>query len=211
LVGQCVRLRRLLPFSVAGAALGAMLVLVLSPKVFQAVVPFLILIGVALVYLGPRLQARLRTQKAAEAAALLAPGPAGVSGPLTDSAREHHSWILRAGVFATGVYGGYFGAGQGVIMMGVLGSLVDDELPRLNATKNVLAGFQNGTAALLFLVRGQFFHGSVPLAAAAIIGVSSIVGGQIGARVTRFIKPQVLRALIIIVGTAVAVRLLMSL
>ena len=197
LAGQRDRMRRLVPFSIAGALLGASLVLVLSPKVFQRVVPFLVLIGVVLVAVQPKLQARLRARKA------------GATTP-NDGEREHHGWGLRAGVFATGIYGGYFGAGQGVILMGVLGSMVDDALPRLNATKNVLAGCANGAAALVFIGRGVFFGGSVPWAAAGIVAASSIVGGQLGARVSRRIKPNFLRALIIVVGLTVATRMLLA-
>jgi uncharacterized protein len=195
LVGQTSRLRRLVPFSVAGSALGASLVLLLSPKVFQRVVPFLVLVGVVLVAVQPKLQARLRARR---------------TGHEASSEREHHSVGLRAAVFATGMYGGYFGAGQGVILMGVLGSMIDDALPRLNATKNVLAGFANGTAASIFIVRGLGFRGSVPWAAAAIVAGSSIVGGQLGARVSRRIPANILRALIIIVGVTVAVRMILA-
>ena len=197
LAGQRLRLRKLAPFSILGALLGASLVLVLSPKVFQRVVPFLVLVGVVLVAVQPKLQARLRARKAG-----LVVDP--------DDSHEHHSWGLRAGVFVTGVYGGYFGAGQGVILMGVLGSMVDDALPRLNATKNVLAGCANGSAALLFMVRGVFFGGSVPWAAASIVAASSIVGGQLGARVSRRIKPNFLRGLIIVIGLCVAGRMLLA-
>lgn len=197
LVGQRERLRKLAPFSILGALLGASLVLLLSPKVFQRVVPFLVLVGVVLVVVQPKLQARLRAKKAGLVAE-------------TGHIGEHHGWGLRAGVFATGIYGGYFGAGQGVILMGVLGSMVDDALPRLNATKNVLAGFANGTAALLFIMRGVFFGGSVPWAAAGIVAGSSIVGGQLGARVSRRIKPNFLRALIVVVGLSVAAKMLLA-
>ena len=194
LVDQTRRVKRLVPFSVAGAALGASLVLLLSPKVFQRVVPFLVLVGVVLVAVQPQLQGRLRARRAK-------------AGP-NETGEEHHGLGLRAAVFATGIYGGYFGAGQGVILMGVLGSMVDDALPRLNATKNVLAGFANGTAATIFIVRGAGFGGSVPWAAAGIVAVSSILGGQLGARVSRRIPANILRALIIVVGLAVSIRMI---
>lgn len=196
LKGQQVRLRRLLPFSVTGAVCGALLVLVLSPKVFARVVPFLILLGVLLVVIQPRMQARLRARRAAVEA----------SGASTD--REIHSPFLNGAIFLVGMYGGYFGAGQGVIMMGVLGSLLDDSLPRLNASKNVLAGAQNGSAAVVFAGYALFRGGNVPWLAAAIIAVASIVGGQVGARVSRHIKPTVLRAVIVVVGLGAAGRLL---
>ncbi len=198
LVGQQVRLRRLLPFSVTGAVCGALLVLVLNPKVFARVVPFLILLGVVLVVVQPRLQARLRARRAGTEAA--SPGRAVT--------REIHSPVLQAATFLVGMYGGYFGAGQGVIMMGVLGSLLDDSLPRLNAAKNVLAGAQNGSAAVVFAGYALFRGGNVPWLAALIIAVASILGGQLGARVSRHIKPIVLRMTIVVVGLAAAGRLL---
>ena len=196
LTGQSRRVRRLVPFSIAGAALGASLVLVLSPKVFQRVVPFLVLIGVALVAVQPKLQARLRARRGTRTS--------------TDPGEERHGIGLRAAVFATGVYGGYFGAGQGVILMGVLGSMIDDALPRLNATKNVLAGFANGTAATIFILRGAGFGGSVPWAAAGIVATSSVIGGQLGARVSRYIPATMLRVLIIVVGLAVSIRMILA-
>ncbi len=196
LVGQSRRVKRLAPFSIAGAGLGASLVLLLSPKVFQRVVPFLVLVGVVLVAVQPKLQARLRARRA--------------TADLPLSGDEHHGLALRAAVFATGVYGGYFGAGQGVILMGVLGSMIDDALPRLNATKNVLAGFANGTAATIFIVRGAGFGGSVPWAAAGIVAASSILGGQLGARVSRRIPARMLRALIIMVGLTVSIRMILA-
>jgi uncharacterized protein len=200
LTGQGQRIKRLAPFSVAGAALGAGLLLALPSKVFANVVPFLVLLGVALVILQPRSQARLRAKRAALAS----------TGTISPDARETHSMLMRLGVFATGVYGGYFGAGQGVILMGVLGSTVDDELPRLNGTKNVLAGCANATASLFFIVRSVGFGKSIPWAAAGIIAASSILGGQVGARAARRIPANVLRALIVVVGTAVAAKMLLG-
>lgn len=200
LAGQTDRLRRLIPFSMGGSVLGASLVLILKPTVFKRVVPFLVLLGVVLVIVGPMLQKRLRAKKAAAAL-----DPNHVA-PI----REHHSAALRGAVFATGIYGGYFGAGQGVILMGVLGSMVDDSLPRLNATKNVLACFANGTAAALFIVRGLFFGGTVPWAAAGIVTIASIAGGQLGAKLSRKIPGNLLRALIVVVGLTVAIRMIVA-
>ena len=196
LIGQQARLRRLLPFSITGAVCGALLVLLLNPKVFAKVVPFLILLGVLLVVIQPRMQARMRARRAASAA------------PTTSVDREIHSPLLQGSIFFVGMYGGYFGAGQGVIMMGVLGSLLDDSLPRLNAAKNVLAGAQNGSAAVIFAGYALFRGGNVPWLAGLIIAVASILGGQLGARVSRHIKPIVLRTVIVIVGLVAAGRLL---
>ncbi len=199
LSNQQVRLRRLLPFSITGAVCGALLVLVLNPKVFARVVPFLILLGVLLVVIQPRMQARLRARRAA----------ADVTAHARSAMdREIHPPVLQVAIFFVGMYGGYFGAGQGVIMMGVLGSLLDDSLPRLNAAKNVLAGAQNGSAAVIFAGYALFRGGNVPWLAAVIIAAASIIGGQVGARVSRHIKPTVLRAVIVVVGLVAAGRLL---
>ena len=197
LSGQHVRLRRLLPFSITGAVCGALLVLVLNPKVFAKVVPFLILLGVVLVVVQPRMQARLRARRVV-----------GANVQARADGREAHSPVLTGSIFFVGMYGGYFGAGQGVIMMGVLGSLLDDSLPRLNAAKNVLAGAQNGSAALIFAGYAFVRGGNLPWVAALILAVASIVGGQVGARVGRYIKPTVLRAVIVVVGLVAAGRLL---
>jgi uncharacterized membrane protein YfcA len=97
----------------------------------------------------------------------------------------------------TGVYGGYFGAAQGVILMGVLGIGIADSLQRLNGVKNVLAGLVNGLAGLIFLVVAD-----VDWTAVALIAAGSVVGGQLGATVGRRQSPLVLRVVIVIVGLA---------
>jgi uncharacterized membrane protein YfcA len=101
------------------------------------------------------------------------------------------------------VYGGYFGAAQGVLLMAILGIGVDDTMQRHNATKNVLAGIVNGIAAVLFIVVAH-----VDWTAAGLIAVGSVVGGQIGATVGRRLPPNVLRAIIVVVGVAALVSFL---
>jgi uncharacterized membrane protein YfcA len=107
-------------------------------------------------------------------------------------------------VALAGVYGGYFGAAQGVILMGVLGIGIDDSLQRLNGLKNVLAGLVNGVAGLLFILVAD-----VDWTVVVLIAVGSVIGGQLGATVGRRLSPLALRVFIVVVGlVALAVFLL---
>jgi uncharacterized membrane protein YfcA len=106
-------------------------------------------------------------------------------------------------IYATGVYGGYFGAAQGILLLGILGLALAQDLHRTNALKNVLAGLVNGVAGVFFIVAAHVEWGP-----AAIIAVSSIVGAQVGARYGRRLPPAALRGLIIVVGVTAIVRLL---
>src|SRR5204863_3808982 len=126
---------------------------------FQRVVPFLILVACVLVALQPRLSREVARRR---------------------PAAESHSRWLDAAVFATGVYGGYFGAAQGVILIALLAIFVNDDLQRLNALKNVLAMLVNGVAALLFIAVAHVAWG-----AAGVLAVGSTIGGQLGATVGR--------------------------
>jgi uncharacterized protein len=187
LVGQKRRLSRLAPASFLGGILGAVLLLNSGQKAFETVVPFLILFGVALVIVGPTIQQKVRDRNAGAQAK---PG-------------ERVSAALWFAIFGAGVYGGYFGAAQGIILMGILGIGVQDSLPRLNATKNVLTAIANGVAGVVFVIRGGLIWPVVGLIAAG-----SVIGGQIGARVGRKIPPVVLRSLIVIVGLIAAIHFL---
>lgn len=184
LAGQSVRIRRLGVASALGGITGACLLLILPGDVFRSIVPALILLACALVAVQPRLTKRLaaRTQP-----------PAEHGGP----------WLL-AGIYATGVYGGYFGAGQGIILLALLAISVPDTLQRLNGAKNVLAALVNGIAALLFILLSD-----VAWEAVGLIALGAIIGGQIGATVGRRLPAPVMRAAIIVVGVAVAVKLML--
>lgn len=181
LKGQRSRAIALGAWSCAGGLLGGTLLLIF-PHSFEAVVPWLVLLAVALVIVQPRLARRLAA---------------------TPSGSPSGRWWLRLAIAATGVYGGYFGAAQGVVLIGILGLGLDDDLQRLNALKNVLTGIVNGVAAILFLVAAP-----VAWQPALIIAVSSTVGGQVGAKVGRRLPAPVLRGIIVVAGTAVAVKLL---
>lgn len=179
LEGQAQRARVLAVASITGGLTGGVLLLALPASVFENVVPVLILLACLLVAVQPRLAARDRR-------------PRSHGGP----------WLFAA-VFATGVYGGYFGAAQGVILIAFLGIFLDDGLQRLNALKNVLAALVNGVAALLFIA-----FADVDWAVAGLLAAGAVCGGQVGARLGRRIPAGWLRAVIVVVGVAVAVRLL---
>jgi uncharacterized membrane protein YfcA len=181
--GQAGRAVRLGTASTAGGVLGAVLLLTLPAGAFRAIVPVLIVVALALVVFGPRLTALLAHTRHR---------PRETVGPLL--------WFV---VFLTGVYGGYFGAAQGVLLMGIFGLLLADSLQRQNGLKNVLAGLVNAVAGVIFL-----FTGHMNWAAAGLVAAGSMIGGIIGARVGRRLSPPVLRAVIVAVGVAAIVKLL---
>ena len=187
--GQRRRLARLVPASALGSLLGSTLLLVLPSDVFDNVVVVLVIAALVLVITGPMLSKRLAARRAARAG-------------------EHRdvSPLLWALVAAAGVYGGYFGAAQGIILIAMLGIFLDDELQRLNACKNVLAGTVNGVASIAFLV--NWHH--IDWAVVGTIAVGSTLGGQIGAKVGRRFNTKVLRGVIVVVGLAALVRILVK-
>lgn len=195
LVGQRDRVRRLGTASLCGGLLGAILLLVLPADAFKAIVPVLICVALVMVVVQPRLAAWVAARQrsaAAEDSVDLGRGADAVGGPLL--------WLL---VFCTGIYGGYFGAAQGVLLIGLLGVAFDDSLQRINAVKNVLAAVVNGVAAVVFIA---FSH--VAWGAAALLAAGSILGGQAGAHVGRRLSPWALRLVIICVGAAALAKLL---
>lgn len=225
LTGQRRRTATLVPASLLGSVVGAGLLLVLPARAFSAVVPVLIALSVVLVVLQPRLQAALRRRSAA-AAQVAGPASDTRADAAVDDPAAHGadvaapdgpprvtaaagpaavSPLLVAGVFVAGVYGGYFGAAQGVLLIGLLGSLVVETLQRLNGVKNVLALVVNATAALVFAV---FASSRIAWPVVVAIAVGSTIGGLLGARVGRRLSPTVLRVVIACVGVAAIVRLL---
>jgi uncharacterized membrane protein YfcA len=179
LAGQGRRIARLVPASVAGGIAGAVLLLVLPGSVFKRVVVVLIVIALILVLAQPWLARRLG-----------------------DRHGERIGPLLVGCVFAVGVYGGYFGAAQGIILIALLSIFIADELQRLNAAKNVLAMSVNGVASIVFILATR-----IDWTIAGLIAAGSILGGQIGAGVGRKLDPRVLRGLIIVVGIVAVVRL----
>ncbi len=185
-------LRRLAPLSLLGGITGALLLRVLPADAFTTIVPVLIAVGVVLVLFGPSIQERSARRRASTAATTAATAPAW-----NDPA-------LFAGVFVAGAYGGYFGAAQGVILMGVLSLLTVEPLQRLNGYKNVLALIVNGVAALVFVLVARDL---VDWRVVGLIAVGSLVGGVLGARVGRRLPPVALRGLIVVIGVVGIIRI----
>ena len=183
LAGQRGRLVRLGVAAGAGALGGAIALLSLPASAFRLIVPVLILIACVLVVVQPWLSAWISARR--------------------DDERERASPVLSAGIFVSGAYGGYFGAAQGLLVIGLLGTFLDETLQRVNGAKNVLVTIVNGTAAALFLV---FAH--VSWAAVALIAAGSTVGGLLGARYGRRLPPTVLRLFVVVIGVIAAIKLL---
>ena len=181
LTGQRPRAVRLGSASLVGGVVGAVLLLWLPESAFDAVVPALICLGVVLVAVGPWINRRV-----AETAE-------GAEQP------RDRPWLWPA-VAATGVYGGYFGAAQGILLIAALGLGTSNTLHRDNALKNVLAGVVNGVAAVLFIVMDLLGVARVDWVIVGLIAGGSVVGAQLGARVGRAIPAALLRAFIIVVG-----------
>lgn len=176
LVGQARRCLIAGVGTALGALTGGVLLLALPEGVFEAVVPLLILGACALMVIRP-------------------------APKLSHGSISHHRMIaLVAIAFGVGVYGGYFGAAQGVILLAALRLLIPDSLQRLNGLKNVLVGIANGVAAILFV-----FVADVAWLAAALVAVGSIAGAQVGATYGRRIPDERLRWTVVSVGVAVAI------
>ncbi len=173
--GQRDRLVRLGLGSALGALIGGILLLYLDPDVFQVVVPVLIGLACVLVLIQPRLNTWLAARR--------------------DQPHPHGGAALWLGVFGAGIYGGYFGAAQGVLLIGLLGALLDDGLQRVNAAKNVLSLIVNGTAALLFVLIAD-----VDWWAVLAVASGAMLGGFLGAKIGRRIPVPVLRGIIVCVG-----------
>jgi uncharacterized protein len=188
LVAQRARLAPLLVASLAGGAVGAGLLLTLPRSAFDAVVPALVLLGSLLVALQPAVGRRLRARAARN----------GATG-------ERDPAVSRPVIGATallGVYGGYFGAGQGVILIALLGLAGRTDLQAVNALKNAAVTAANCAAAVVFVGVADLDWTVV-----ALIAAGSVLGGQIGARVARRLPAPLLRALVVAVGLVVGVRL----
>ncbi len=187
LAGQGDRLLRFSCASAAGGIVGAILLLSLPPSAFKDIVPAFIVIALVLIILQRRIGRVLDAYRARRA-------------------REHgHLGPLSfVSVFATGVYGGYFGAAQGIMLLAILGlSLPDEDLQRINAVKVVLAGLVNLIAGVVFV-----FAAHIAWLPALLIAIGSTIGGVLGSRYGRRLPPTALRALIVVVGIFAIIRLL---
>ncbi len=178
LVGQSARVRRLGTAVCTGALAGSAILLLTPAGAFDTTAPFCVLAACALLVAQPRLTR------------------------LTAGAHEHGRGLLPA-VFAGGVYGGYFGAGLGIMLLALLAIFIDEDLQRLNALKGVLSLLVSLAAALVLAV-----FGPVDWVACAIIAAASLAGGRLGVGVARQLAPQTLRYTVAGYGTVVGLVLL---
>jgi uncharacterized membrane protein YfcA len=183
LSGQRARVLRFGAASALGGASGAVLLLVLPESAFKAIVPAFIVLALALILAQPQLNRWLLRRQI--------------------QLDGRHRLMTLLAVYATGVYGGYFGAAQGIMLLAVLGLALRQDLQRTNALKNVLAGLVNGVAGVYFV-----FAAHIEWAPAAIIAGASVIGAQLGARYGRRLPEGILRAVIVVVGIFAIVRLL---
>jgi uncharacterized protein len=190
--GQWHRLRWQIPGSVLGAVIGSWLLLHLPEKVFTRVVPVLLVAALVLVVIGPRIQAWARSRAEAE-------------GRAADQVTPGRMVALVAGTFAVGVYGGYFTAAQGILLIAVMGALLPEDMQRMNAAKNLLALLVNIVAAVAYTVVA---FDRISWAAAGLIAFGSLLGGFLGAHYGRRLSPTALRAVIVVVGLIGLYRLL---
>jgi uncharacterized protein len=207
LAGQRPRLVRLGVFAAVGSACGAAALLSLPSSSFQVIVPVLILTACALVLAQPWLSARIIARRARRS------GPRGGGAAAAGSEDrlsgavgqddEALSPALRAGVLASAAYGGYFGAAQGVLVVGLLGTFLDETLQRVNGAKNVLVAVVNAVAAIIYL-----FFAHIDWMVVLLIAVGSATGGILGARFGRRLSPLALRIFVVFIGVVSAVKLL---
>lgn len=175
------KLPSLFASAAAGGLAGGLLLVLTSEALFRGLVPFLILAACALLALQEPLRRRLATAAAA------------------DEVRSSPS--LLAAVFLASIYGGYFGAGLGIMLLAVLGIAMSDSLNRLNAIKQALSAVINILAALFFLFSRQVVWGM-----AAVMAVASLLGGSLGGRIASRLDPRWLRAIVLLLGVVVAVK-----
>jgi uncharacterized membrane protein YfcA len=184
--GQWPRTLRLASASFVGAILGAVALLALPAAAFKAIVPFFIILALILIVTQPWLSGLLARR-------------------VEHEQRKPHAVrpLLLGGVFVAGVYGGYFGAAQGILLIAILSLGLGEGLQRVNGVKNLLAGLANLVSGIVF----AFAAPHVDWTAAGLLAVGSISGGILGARYGRRLEPNALRALIVVVGVVAVVRL----
>jgi uncharacterized membrane protein YfcA len=182
LEGQGHRLRLLVPVAVLGGLAGGVLLLATGEELFRDLVPFLILGASALLWFQERIRERVMRRLAQRS-----------------GADPHDAWVVLP-AFAASVYGGYFGAGLGVILLAVLGLALEDSLNRINALKQGLSFCVNVTAAVFFL-----FSGKVVWSAALVMAVGALIGGSIGGRMAGRMPADLLRRIVVVIGVVVGI------
>jgi uncharacterized membrane protein YfcA len=182
LAGQWRRVMQLVPASLLGALTGSWLLLHLPAETFETVVPVLLALALVLVVAQPRIQEALSRRRERHGKMEASRGQVAATVPVT---------------YLLGCYGGYFAAAQGILLVGVLGSLLPESLQRLNALKNLLALVVNAVAASAYVLVA---YDRISWEAAGLIAAGSLVGGSIGASVGRRLPAPVLRGVIVLLG-----------
>jgi uncharacterized membrane protein YfcA len=183
LAGQGRRLRAIIPTCVVGAVLGCVLLLVTPARAFEVIVPFLVLAAAATL----AFQRRLR----------------GLVGHPRAMSQRRRSVTVQAVVFVGAVYGGYFGAALGVMLVAALALVLDESLNRINALKNVLSATAGVVTIAVFAI-----FGPVNWTAALTLAPATIIGGYAGARLARRLPAPLLRVIIVAFGTTIGLILL---
>ncbi len=181
--GNKKRLWLLAPAGVLGGVAGGVLLLNTSENLFRSMVPFLILLAAGLLAVQEPLRAWIVRH-----------------GGRSGSSKKTHETLIALPVALAAVYGGYFGAGLSVIVLAVLGLVLDDSLTRLNALKQVLSFSINMAAAIFFL-----FSGQVIWPVALVMAVGALIGGVLGGRLAGWIRPVILRWIVVSAGVVIAV------
>jgi uncharacterized membrane protein YfcA len=182
LAGRGKQLLRLLPASLLGGISGAYLLLHLPEMVFHYAAPALIVVALLMVVFQPRLQQWVRNRE---------------ENPEHALRDRSHGFLLVALVYLAGVYGGYFVAAQGILLVGILGVFMSGTIQNANAMKNILVLGVNVVAAASYLL---FAFGRIDWAVVGLIAASSLIGGVVGSKVGRRLSPVVLRAVIFTLG-----------
>ena len=170
------------PAGVIGGLIGGYLLIRTGEKVFQSLVPFLILLASGLLAIQDPVRAWL-ARRAAEKKSM-----------------PNQSWIVTLPVGIAAIYGGYFGAGLSVIVLSILGLSMDDTLTRLNALKQAISFSVNLAAAIFFL-----FSGKVDWPFALVMAICALIGGSLGGRLAGRVKPSTLRWMVVTIGVVVAI------
>ncbi|ASR33841.1 hypothetical protein BAY61_01260 [Prauserella marina] len=192
--GEFRRLLAFVPASMLGAVCGTILLLSLPPDAFERVVPVLVGLAVVLVIIQPKVSRWVLARRAVKVEA---------NGGKEGSGRSTQVLLITA-VFVIGIYGGYFTAAQGVMLMAVMGMLLNESIQRLNGIKNVLAAVVNVVAGTVYA-----FVAPVSWPVVALLAGGSVVGGYLGARIGRKLSPTVLRGVIVVVGVAAIIQLVL--
>jgi uncharacterized protein len=184
--GQWSQLRWQIPGSLAGSLVGAWLLLHLPARAFQSIVPVLLVLALVLVVTQPWITRRVRAKG-------LTDNPEQELPPLSPTRLA----ALVAATFVTGIYGGYFAAAQGVLLVGLMGVIVHESLQRINAAKNLLTLLVNTVSAGTYIVVA---YDRIHWLAVGLIAAGSLIGGFAGAGVGRRLRPPVLRGFIVALG-----------